>query len=149
MSLVIETQFAALTVEPNGEFSRNDEENNSLGVGAAGGAGADSSSREISNTGISMSSLGDSLPMMTSSGGGRKSGDRRRWIRSCKFVNIRGVQPFRFRIMVSTKLANLKRAYLRMTGINGTVFMFNGQEVDDFDTPEDLGMADGFQLEIH
>ena len=144
MSLVIETQFAALTVEPNGEFSRNDEENNSLGVGAAG---ADSSSREISNTAISMSSLGDSLPMMTSSGGGKKSGDIR-WIRSCKFVNIRGVQPFRFRIMVSTKLANLKRAYLRMTGTNGAVFMYNGQEVDDYDTPEDLGMADGFLLEI-
>ena len=147
MSLVIETQFAALTVEPNGEFSRNDEENNSLGVGAAGGAGADSSSRETPPTAISMSSLGDSLPMMTSTGGGRKSGDRK-WIRSCKFANIRGVQPFRFRIMVNTKLVNLKRAYLRMTGFNGAVFMFNGQEVDDFDTPEDLGMEDGFQLEI-
>jgi len=141
MSLVIETQFAALTVDANGDLSNNDVNNNNLGAAAdsPGVTGAASST-------LNMSDLGDSLPEVSNSDGhGLGKARSQEWIRSCKFG---GTQPFRFRMRVDTKMMNLKRAYLRVTGISEAVFIYKGKEVGDLETPFDLGMENGFKLEI-
>ena len=49
---------------------------------------------------------------------------------------------------VDTKMSNLKRAFARVTGITNKVFWYNGKVVKDFDTPQTLGMENGFLLEI-
>jgi len=139
MSLVIETQFAALTVDANGGISNNDVNNNNLGA-AADSPGV----TEATCSTLNMSDLGDSLPEVSNSDGLGKARSQE-WIRSCKFG---GTQPFRFRMRVDTKLLNLKRAYLRVTGITEAVFIYKGKEVGDLETPFDLGMENGFKLEI-
>jgi len=147
MSLIIETQFAALTVDEKGEISsKNDTNNNNNYLETT--AGDDFVFNSGKSTAFNnMAALGDSLPPPHEGADGRSTRVPR-WIKSCKFDNIPGTQPFRFRMRVDTKMSNLKRAFARVTGISDKVFWYNGREVGDYDTPQELGMENGFLLEI-
>ena len=146
MSLIIETQFAALTVDENGEISSKNDTNNNNNNSLETTAGDDIAFNNSTCTALyNMAALGDSLPLPDGAGGSTKVPG---WIKSCKFSNIPGTQPFRFRMRVDTKMSNLKRAFARVTGISDKVFWYNGREVGDYDTPQQLGMENGFLLEI-
>ena len=143
MSLIIETQFAALTVDENGKISpTNDPNNNDMETSAGDDIAFNGTNTALNN----MTALGDSLPLPedTIEGLGKSPG----WIKSCKFNNIPGTQPFRFKMREDTKMSNLKRAFARVTGITNKVFWYNGKVVNDLDTPQQLGMENGFLLEI-
>ena len=151
MSLVIETQFAALTVDENGEISSNiDTSNNNRNLDTAA-AGNDIDSVTANKSAFNnMEALGDCLPLPETASPGHEVGSRRipEWIKSCEFENIPGTPPFRFRMRVDTKMLNLKRAFARVTGLRDTVFLYEGKVVGDLDTPYQLGMGNGFLLEI-
>ena len=70
------------------------------------------------------------------------------WIRSCKFYDIPGVEPFRFKLQVTTKLSNFKRAFMRMTGRSNVTFIYRGRSVKDSDTAQSLHLEDGFHFDI-
>ena len=135
MSLVIETQFASLTVEES-EISRTVHPL-VLGTGAA-----DAATIPAGDFALNLRSLDSSLPNMTSDDREHTKKDSE-WINSCIFSNIPGLRPFRFRMKVTIQLGILKRAYFRLTGVRGAVFMYKGREVVDFDTPEELGWKMG------
>jgi len=62
--------------------------------------------------------------------------------------SVPGVQPFRFRMKVTTQFRNFKRAYMRMTGVKECVIQYRGMKVNDSDTPDELGMDNGFQIDV-
>ena len=132
MSLVIETQFAALTVEES-DLSRT-ESNPVLGTGTGGDTGA------AGDSALNLRTLEQSLPNMT-------TGDGTRWIKSCMFI-LPDMHPIRFRMRVTTQFRNLKRGYYRMSGLRSAVFVYRDREVADSDTPERLEMENGFKLEV-